>query len=58
MEEKNIWQIKPFESLELNNELMVTRVPGGWIYRFMRLDAGQMNAVFVPYVSIDDWKNM
>jgi len=27
----------------------VTRVPGGWIYFNPRLDAGQMNTIFVPF---------
>jgi len=32
-----------------NSEWNVTRVPGGWIYTYHRLDAGQMNSIFVPF---------
>lgn len=32
-----------------NNEWNVIRVPGGWIYTYHRLDAGQMNSVFIPF---------
>lgn len=30
-------------------KLNVIRVPGGWIYQYIRLDAGSMWAVFVPF---------
>jgi hypothetical protein len=40
------------ETLEVKTGMVtyvVTRVIGGWIYNHIRLDSGQMNAVFIPW---------
>lgn len=49
---KGIYDLKLNESVVIPPELQVTRVPGGWIYRFWDPDKDDYypNAVFVPYV--------
>ncbi|MHA1972836.1 MAG: hypothetical protein ACTSW1_07580 [Candidatus Hodarchaeales archaeon] len=55
----NLWTLKMHETLEIDTA-EVTRVPGGWIYRWItshyndgiRL-GGSQSAVFVPYFPPD-----
>lgn len=51
--QKALYELKLHESqlfeLEYGVELIIIRVPGGWIYQYPRLDAKSMWAVFVPF---------
>lgn len=44
-----IYEMELHELLHIK-DLEIIRVPGGWIYTKMRLDCGQMNSVFVPFI--------
>lgn len=47
-----IYDLKLNETIEITTDCItyhVTRVPGGWIYNQMRLDAGQISSTFVPF---------
>ena len=46
--EVNIYEMKLHEYVQLENDLVIHRVAGGWLYAIPRLDCGQMNTVFVP----------
>jgi hypothetical protein len=52
-QEKDLYSIKLNEQIVMPRtgpiEWDVTRVPGGWIYSYVRLDSQQMMSVFVPY---------
>jgi hypothetical protein len=52
--EKDIYKLRLHESLDIPPELSVTRVPGGWIYRFWDNEKEDYypNVVFVPYIQI------
>ena len=45
----NIYEMKLHEYIQLENDLVIHRVAGGWLYTIPRLDCGQMNTVFVPF---------
>jgi len=49
---KSIYDLKLHESMDIAPDLQVTRVPGGWLYRFWNITAQEYykSAVFVPYV--------
>jgi hypothetical protein len=54
---KDIWELKLHETITLN-DFSVTRVPGGWIYRFTikfsYQDAAKPeSAVFVPFITAE-----
>ena len=44
---KDIYEMTIHETIDVC-DFWVTRVPGGWIYRFIRLDFNTMSCVFVP----------
>lgn len=50
METKDIYSLELHESLNISPDLCVTRVPGGWLYRFWnyKTDCGQ-RATFMPF---------
>ncbi len=52
----DIYKLKIHESLDIPPELQVTRVPGGWIYRFWDDQKKDYypNAVFVPDAHIGE----
>jgi len=48
---EDLYKMKLHEEIELKNgptHFIVTRVPGGWIYAYVRLDNNAMMNVFVP----------
>lgn len=51
--QKALYGLKLHESkyfeFEFGLQLQVIRVPGGWIYQYVRLDANSMWAVFIPF---------
>lgn len=48
--DKEIYEMKLHDVIYLNSgDAKVTRVAGGWIYVFMRLDHKTMTSVFVPF---------
>lgn len=50
MSDKPLYAMKLHDVIQAHNgSTLITRVPGGWVYTFHRLDCGQMNSVFVPY---------
>lgn len=52
MSDKPLYAMKLHDVITVHHgSTWITRVPGGWIYSFHRLDCGQMNSVFVPYNS-------
>lgn len=64
---KNIYDMKIHEKIEIGDDTVVIRVPGGWIYRFFEFesysglnfvhhDNKKINSVFVPFSEevIDD----
>lgn len=48
---KNIYNMKLHERIvpRENSEIQITRVAGGWIYAFYRLDCNAMATTFIPY---------
>ena len=49
---ERLYSMKLHETIEEPVDFItwhITRVPSGWIYSHVRLDAGQMNTVFVPF---------
>ena len=51
MKSKSIYDLELHESIDIPPELNITRVHGGWIYRFWDYEKKDYypNAVFVPY---------
>ena len=58
---KDIWELKLHETITLN-DFSVTRVPGGWIYRFTTQNdvnfsyqnaVQSESAVFVPFITAE-----
>lgn len=51
--DKDIYDLKLHETTEIIKQdglnYYVTRVAGGWIYQYMRLDCNSMTSVFVPF---------
>lgn len=51
---ETIYDLKLHESIKINDGLLVTRVPGGWIYdiflgvRFPDIVYRKVNSIFVP----------
>ena len=45
----NIYDMKLFEQRRILDGNILLRVPGGWIFYYHRLDAGQMAGTFIPY---------
>lgn len=46
---KTIFNLKMHETLRIDDgSTKIVRVPGGWIYTMLRLDANTMTSVFVP----------
>lgn len=48
--EKCIYNLELHEELRVaNDNILITRVSGGWLYTIYRLDEKQMNTSFVPF---------
>lgn len=50
--EKTIYDLEFHETIEIKSGYIsytVTRVAGGWIYNYIRLDRNQITMVFVPF---------
>jgi hypothetical protein len=49
----NIYEMKLHDSFELKGNYgityIITRVPGGWLYHYVRLDCNSMTCTFVPW---------
>lgn len=48
----DIYNLELHESIELKGAInwIITRVEGGWIYTYIRLDYNSMVAIFVPEI--------
>ena len=44
---KTIYNLQLHERLNIDKDILITKVPGGWIYELRDTDG--WNAVFVPY---------
>jgi hypothetical protein len=46
---KSIYDLKLHEWMQVDEYLIITRVPGGWIYEYRRPSVNILEPVFVPY---------
>jgi hypothetical protein len=48
-DKKTIYELKLHESMSIDEDLWVLRVPGGWVYRFYEESRNKTERIFVPF---------
>ena len=48
---KDIYSLKLHEHVDVDTQLNVLRVPGGWIYKFTNYNSKLITTSFVPYIN-------
>lgn len=47
--EDNIYNLELHNATKVDNNLIITRVPGGWIYESLTKELNSISSTFVPY---------
>ncbi len=46
---KDIYSMKLHETITVSEDILATRVPGGWIYEFQKPQVNILEIIFVPF---------